>query len=490
MRGEHLHPVIQNALILGPWSALPLVDLRASASLRCTANVDTRQASPFSRNLRCSSAGRLSPLSLRALLRFVPVLAVFSLSLTLSAAPSSVPPADSASVIAVADVHNAFEEFVAILKRVSLIDAQNHWSGGKTTFVQVGDLLDRGPKPREVLDLMMALEKQAPEAGGHVVSLLGNHELMNLMGDLRYVAPANYTEFADSNSPDRQKAAYNEFVEWRSKHSALLTELAHPMEVTEAEWIARHPLGFIEQREAFGPKGKYGEWLRGHDAVAEIGGVLFLHGGLAPAVAGNKVEAMNKRIREEIKNFDALKQYFQNEKLILPFFTLQEIAALLQAELALEAKTRSNAGERQGKIQEFLKQGEWLGVRVDGPLWFRGYDQWSDAEGAPQIAKVLESYKASHVVVGHTVQKGGRIRPRFDNKIFLIDTGMLSSYYPGGRASALAICGPTKFVGVYTDQLASFDSAAHPDTSAANAPQSSVPLSSEAICSATQPASQ
>lgn len=396
---------------------------------------------------------------------------------------------ETPKVIAIADVHNDFDDFVAILRRTGLIDAQNHWSGGKTTFVQDGDLLDRGPKPREVLDLMMALEKEASAASGRVISLLGNHELMNIMGDLRYVVPDNYREFADNNSADCQKAAYNEFVDWRGKHAALITELAHPMEVTEAEWMARHPLGFIEHREAFSAKGKYGEWLRGHDGIAEIDGVLFLHGGIAPPLAGNKVDPMNKRIREEIKNFDALRQYLQNDKLILPFFTLQEINAVLQAELALEAKSHASAGERQAKIQEFLKQGEWLGVRVDGPLWFRGYDQWSDAEGASQITKVLDSYKAAHVVVGHTVQKGGRIRSRFDNKIFLIDTGMLSSYYPGGRASALAVCGGSKFVGVYLDQQTVFDPAAHGEAaSTPSASQNSAAPSLETLCSATQSA--
>jgi hypothetical protein len=54
--------------------------------------------------------------------------------------------------------------------------------------------------------------------------------------------------------------------------------------------------------------------------------------------------------------------------------------------------------------------------------------------------------------VGHTPQKGGRIRPRFGNKVFLIDTGMFSSYYHGGRASALEICGDTKFTAEYMDQ--------------------------------------
>lgn len=357
------------------------------------------------------------------------------------------------SVVAIADVHNAFDDFVAILRRTGLIDNQNHWAGGRTTFVQTGDLLDRGSKPREVMDLMMALEKEARQAGGQVVSLLGNHEMMNIMGDLRYVVPVNYATFADGNSEKRQKAAYEEYMKWRGSHASLLAELPQPMELTEAEWLARHPAGFLEQREALGPKGQYGAWLRGHDAVAEIDGIIFLHGGIHPDLAKTKLDAMNKRIQDEIKAFDASKEYLQNEKVILPFFNIQEINNVLQAEVIAELKAHVPAtNERQAKIQEFLKHQDWLSVRVDGPLWFRGYDQWSEEEGAPQASKVLEAYKAKHVVVGHTVQRTGRIRPRFGNKVFLIDTGMLSSYYPGGRASALEICSDDKFIAVYLDQ--------------------------------------
>ena len=364
------------------------------------------------------------------------------------------------SVIAIADVHNDFDDFVAILRHTGLIDDGSHWSAGKTTFVQVGDLLDRGPKPREVLNLMMALEKEAAQAGGRVISLLGNHEMMNIMGDLRYVVPVNYASFADANSEKRQKAAFQEYVKWRDSHASLLAELPQPMEMTEPEWMARHPAGFVEQRDALGPKGQYGEWLRGHDAVAEIAGVVFLHGGIHPDLANTKPDAINQRIHGEIKEFDALKQYLQNEKLILPFFNLQEIATVLQAEIIAELKSRVPASdERQSKIRQFLKfQQEWLSVRVDGPLWFRGYDQWTDEVGAPQVSKILEAYKATHLVVGHTVQKGGRIRPRFANKVFLIDTGMLSSYYPGGKPSALEICGNGKFVAVYLDQNVLLDS--------------------------------
>jgi hypothetical protein len=367
--------------------------------------------------------------------------------------PKKTPADPSESLVAIGDVHGDFDDFVGILQHIGLIDKQNHWKGGKTTFVQVGDLLDRGPKPREVMDLMMALEKEAGQAGGRVVSLLGNHEMMNMMGDLRYVTPVNYASFADSNSEKRQKSAYDEYVKWRNKHAALIAELSQPMELTEAEWMARHPLGFVEQREAFSPKGEYGKWLRGHNALAQIGEEIFLHGGIHPDLAKMKVDALNSRIRDEIKAFDEVKQYLQDEGVILPFFNLQEITNAAQAEVIAERKSLVPASEeRQAKILEFLKYGEWLSVKPVGPLWFRGYDQWSDEEGTAEIGKILEAYKVAHIVVGHTVQRGARIRPRFGDKVFLIDTGMLSSYYPGGRASALEICGDARFTAKFMDE--------------------------------------
>ena len=363
-------------------------------------------------------------------------------------------PADQReAVVAIGDVHGDFDDFVIILQRAGLIDAQHHWSGGQTTLVQVGDLLDRGPKPREVMDLVISLEKEAPKAGGRVVSLLGNHEMMNIMGDLRYVTAENYAAYADGNSAERQRSAYQEYVKWRNSHAQLLAELPQPMELTEAEWMARHPPGFIEQRQALGPNGSYGKWLREHSAVAKIGEVIFLHGGIHPNLAHLKLDTINSHVRDEIKAFDSAKQDLVDQKVILPFFTLQEMSAAVQAELTAERKSLVPSDQqKQARLVGFLGYGEWLSVRVDGPLWFRGYDQWSEEEGAAQIGKVLESYNAKRIVVGHTVQKGGRMRNRFGNRVFLIDTGMLSSYYPGGRPSALEIQDDAKFTAEYTDQ--------------------------------------
>ena len=218
------------------------------------------------------------------------------------------PAEPSGPVIAVGDVHGDFGDFVIILQRTGLIDVQHHWTSGGATLVQVGDLLDRGPKPREVMDLMMSLEKEAVQAGGQVVGLIGNHEMMNIMGDLRYVTPRDFASYTDSNSAARQAAAFQEYKKWRRNHSALMTELPQPRESTEAEWKARHPQGYVEQREAFSPNGSYGKWLREHSAVAKLNGVIFLHGGIRPNLAKMKLDLINSRIADDIKAFDKAKQ--------------------------------------------------------------------------------------------------------------------------------------------------------------------------------------
>src|SRR5687767_354355 len=85
-------------------------------------------------------------------------------------------------VVAIGDIHGDLEAFVGILRQAELVDEQKNWTGGKATLVQTGDFLDRGPYVREVMHLLMALEKQAKKAGGRVLVLLGNHEVMNITG--------------------------------------------------------------------------------------------------------------------------------------------------------------------------------------------------------------------------------------------------------------------------------------------------------------------
>src|SRR5262245_58228906 len=72
-------------------------------------------------------------------------------------------------VVAIGDIHGDFDAFVGILQKAQLIDPSNRWSGGNATLVQTGDFLDRGPKARAVMDLLLSLQKEAPRQSGRVI---------------------------------------------------------------------------------------------------------------------------------------------------------------------------------------------------------------------------------------------------------------------------------------------------------------------------------
>ena len=342
----------------------------------------------------------------------------------------------SPRLVAVGDVHGDLPAFKAILSQAGILDKGGAWAGGDAILVQVGDLIDRGPAMKATLDFVMALEAQAPGKGGRAVFLLGNHEVMNMAGDLRYVAAENYAEFADGESPKRREEAWSRVVELRKKRAALLGRLEPAVDSrAKEEWLAAHPLGYVEQRAAFSPAGKYGQWLRAHAAAALEQGTVFLHGGISPAQAGT-VEDVNRRVRDDLAAYDADVQQFVAQGLILPFFDLQETFKALHEELERGGKD----AERRRVYERFLDWSQWTMNSEEGPLWFRGYSRWSDAEGLVEMPKLLRAAHAERVVVGHTVQKDGRIVMRFDGTTFLIDSGMLDGkFFPGGRASALEI---------------------------------------------------
>jgi hypothetical protein len=304
------------------------------------------------------------------------------------------------------------------------------------------------------MDLLISIQTEANKAGGSVVALLGNHEVMNILGDLRYVSPEDYAEFADNNSEKRRKEAYQEYTAWMTAHEKLLSAIKNPgLAASEQEWMAQHPGGFVEYRKAFSPNGAYGKWMRRHPAVADIGGILFLHGGIAPSLTSMSVEQINAEVRNEIEDFDKTMQELISRNVVLPFFTLREIVLAVQLELLQERSASTPAEpEYHNRLVRLLDINKWLCMADAGPLWFRGYDAWSEDEGNQQIPKILAAYNAKHIVVAHTVQKSAHIRSRFGGAVFLIDTGMLSTYWHGGGASALEIQKEGKFIAQYPDQ--------------------------------------
>nr|WP_211194053.1 metallophosphoesterase [Pyxidicoccus fallax] len=170
-------------------------------------------------------------------------------------------------VVAVGDVHGDVGALRDVLKMAGLLDAQDRWVGGKTHLVQTGDIPDRGEQTREAYELLMRLEVEARKAGGRVHALLGNHEVMNLVGDLRYVSPGELASFADqSPTPDAPGT----------------------------------PKGARGHQAAHGPEGRYGRWLRTHAAVVRINDTLFVHGGIAPDLPVTTLEELNRWVLQDV----------------------------------------------------------------------------------------------------------------------------------------------------------------------------------------------
>jgi hypothetical protein len=351
--------------------------------------------------------------------------------------------APSERVVVIGDIHGDLERLTSLLELSGLLDSQNKWVGGNSNLVITGDMTDRGSQVRAVMDLLIQLEKDASKRGGRVVTLMGNHEMMNIVGDLRYVTEEIYNSFADKKSEKRRKDAYK-------KHLKLLRRQAKNMEQPppddtpelENEWMEAHPLGFVEYRKAISSNGKYGRWLRKLPAVVKIGEAIFLHGGIHPSLTDFDLDEINKRVKLEVKNFDFLKKHFVQERLIADFYTYQGILAAVKARMDLLANKTSQRSETEKELLgAILEMGGWLTFNAKGPLWFRGYGRWTEEEGTQQVVNLLQRYKARYFVVGHTIKAERDILSRFGGRVFLVDTLL---------PSALQIQGD-QFVAIYPD---------------------------------------
>ena len=160
-------------------------------------------------------------------------------------------------IVAIGDVHGDYDQFLSILLGAGLVDSELNWTGGKTHLVQLGDVLDRGPDSRRVMDLIISLEEQAPLSGGFVHFLLGNHEVMLMHTDLRYVH--------------------------------------------EGEILSHG--GLKEMVRALRPEGEYGSWLSRHNAVIRINNALFVHGGISEDYSSVPLDSLNNTVRSELLSY-------------------------------------------------------------------------------------------------------------------------------------------------------------------------------------------
>jgi hypothetical protein len=153
--------------------------------------------------------------------------------------------------LAISDVHGEYDAMVEFLTRAGVIDMTGRWIWGDGHLVVVGDVVDRGARVTECLWFLYRLEQEAERAGGRVHVVLGNHEMMVMRDDLRYVNE-RYTN-----------------------------------------GIVRY-VG-VRYQDLFGPDMELGRWLRSRPFVLRLNDVVFVHGGLAPELAarGLGIGALN-----------------------------------------------------------------------------------------------------------------------------------------------------------------------------------------------------
>lgn len=158
-------------------------------------------------------------------------------------------------VMVLGDVHGDYDNLTAFLMAHCIIDSELNWKWAEGHLMILGDLFDRGEKVTECLWLINKLQYQASQAGGQVHVILGNHELMELKGDHRYLNE----KYLYLN--DRIRRNY-------SDNFSNSTEL--------------------------------GRWIRSFNTIEVIDSFLFVHAGLHPYIAetGLSITQINLIVQE------------------------------------------------------------------------------------------------------------------------------------------------------------------------------------------------
>jgi hypothetical protein len=300
-------------------------------------------------------------------------------------------------IIAVGDIHGDYDNFVMILKSAELVDDKLRWSGGKTHFVQIGDILDRGDHAREVLDLLMRLQKEAEEAGGKVHILLGNHEEMNITGIVfryDYVTPKQFVSFLPD---DLRQKKENKF----RRQLLNLAEVENNSDPTlmdnylETKWRGLIKDKNLQRSYVDTFNSKYGRWLLEQNVVIKINDIIFSHGGISERYSKWPIQKINDVLLEELDVF--------------------------------------RLAHKRGITPNIRRKVLYM---PDSPLWNRDFSLKDEESYSPIVDKILKNLGANFMVIAHT-PPGSAVIPqdefdpvyhRFNQRIHLIDTG-ISEYY-------------------------------------------------------------
>lgn len=286
-------------------------------------------------------------------------------------------------IVAIGDLHGDYEQYLAVLTYNGLINHRRRWTGGETHLVQLGDITDRGPDSLKIIEHLGKLTQEARRAGGAVHALIGNHEAMNIEGDLRYVHKGEYEAFQTRRSSALQLDYVRRVFDYMVSQQP---ELEDSKEATIDQLKEQYPLGYVEHRTRWQAGRDLAEWVADNNAVIKINRTLFAHGGINP--------------HQELKPLADINQ---------------EIQRVLSTETNF-APTLAND--------------------ENGPLWYRGLASNDPEIELEPVRAMLDHYGADRIVIAHT-PTGGEIVPRLDGMVIMADTGISAHY--GGHLANLVI---------------------------------------------------
>ncbi|KZP00474.1 Metallo-dependent phosphatase [Calocera viscosa TUFC12733] len=292
-------------------------------------------------------------------------------------------------IVAVGDLHGDLRNAQKVLRMSGVIDSFGDWSGEVDTLVQTGDIIDRGDDTILLFRYMDTLRGQAAAMGGEVLSIMGNHEWMNVIGDWRYVLSSEIKTFGSVQSRQRALSSQGWLGStWWSNYTLTTRLPLHPM---------------------LGPPNTDYSPLSSIPSSISHSALSFVHGGLSPS-------------------FSSLTPYPSRPNAVA--------RSLLHKLLTRHPSPLPHPPNPYPGLPPDATEEEHELYGGDGPLWYRGWALGTEREVCGHVDDVLDKIGARRLIMGHT-PTFTNIVSRCDGKIIIIDTGISHAY--GGVLSALAI---------------------------------------------------
>ncbi|KAL8496748.1 hypothetical protein ACS0TY_020428 [Phlomoides rotata] len=279
-------------------------------------------------------------------------------------------------LIAIGDIHGDLPKAKSALSLAGLIGPDDRWSGGADTVVQVGDIFDRGGDEIKLLYFFEKLKREAAKAGGTVITMNGNHEIMNVEGDFRYATRHGLKEFEDwanwqrvGNALKKKCDGIDEKAVLRNLFDGVPDEIPRiPPEFQDgarARIAALQPNGLIATR-----------FLSKNQTVVVVGDSVFAHGGLLQKHVLYGLERVNEEVRDWIRGM-------------------------------------------KEKVPSQLVRGR------NSIVWLRSFsNELAKDCDCSMLEHVLETIPGvKRMIMGHTIQEGG-INGVCDNRAIRVDVGM------------------------------------------------------------------